>query len=196
VVVADTVALPLAPETPAGAYRLQVALLESTTGLPLAESELPVHLASQAEPLVPALSEMAHTAGVSYGGELRLLGYTTQAEAGRLQVALYWWAERAVDTEYKFFVHLVREDDGAIVAQHDAMPRGWSYPTDLWGRGEVFVEHISLDLTQAAPGPHHLAVGVYSVETGRLPAVDRDGRRLLNDQAELGIMESGVRSKE
>ena len=189
VVVADSVALPLAPETPAGAYRLQVVVSEEATGIALAQAELPVQLAARPEPLVPALSEMAHPAGISYGGELRLLGYTTSIEESRLHVALYWLAEQAIHTQYKFFVHLVDDTDGTLAAQHDGMPRQWSYPTDVWGRGEVFVERITLDTSQAGPGPHHLAVGVYSVETGRLPALDRMGQRLPNDQAELGIGE-------
>ena len=191
VVVADRYALPLAPEMPAGAYRLRIVLLDETTGLPLAQSELPVQLGAEAEPLVPALAEMAQVAGVSYGGELRLLGYTTRAEGGQLHVDLYWLAERAPALKLKFFVHLVQDRDGAIVAQHDAMPRHWSYPTDLWNRGEVFVERIALDVSQAAPGPYHLAVGVYSVESGRLQALDRDGQRLPDDQGILGIGELG-----
>ena len=51
---------------------------------------------------------------------------------------------------------------------------------------------IALDVSQAGAAPHHLAVGVYSTETGRLPAVDRDGVRLPDDQAELGIGELGI----
>jgi hypothetical protein len=191
VVVADTYALPLASETPAGAYRLQIAVGDETTGIQIANAELPVQLQAEAEPLVPALAKMAHPAGVSYGGELRLLGYTTRTEAKNLEIELYWLAERAIYTKYKFFVHLIRSADGTMTAQHDGMPRHWSYPTTLWGRGEVFVEWIALDISTAVPGPHHLAVGVYSVETGRLAAMDRKGQRLPNDQVELGIGKLG-----
>jgi hypothetical protein len=194
VVVADSYALPLDPETPGGAYRLQIAVGEEATGIQIAEAELPVQLQAEAEPLVPALAQMAHPAGVSYGDELRLLGYTTRAKAGELEIDLYWLAERAIYTKYKFFVHLIRSADGTLTAQHDGMPRHWSYPTTLWGRGEVFIEQIVLDISSAAPGPHHLAVGVYSVETGRLAAMDREGQRLPDDQVELGVGE--LKSKE
>jgi hypothetical protein len=190
VVVGDSYALPLDPATPAGAYRLQIAVSQEATGIQIAEGELPVQLQAEAEPLVPALTEMAHPAGVSYGGELRLLGVSTRAEGGQLYVDLYWLAERAMYTKYKFFAHLIRGPaggGGARVAQYDGMPRNWSYPTDMWGRGEVFIERIALDVSTAEPGPHYLAVGVYAVERGRLAAMDRAGARLPNDQVELGV---------
>jgi hypothetical protein len=187
VLVADAYALALDPGTPAGVYRLQLTLTDANTGLPIANAELPVQLGAEPEPLVPALTEMARPAGVSYGGELRLLGYTTRAEPDKLHLDLYWLAERAIYAKYKFFVHLKDDVTGAMIAQHDGMPRHWSYPTDLWGRGEVYIERIELDTLNAVPGPRHLAVGVYSAETGRLPALGRDGIRLLDDQALLEV---------
>ena len=76
-----------------------------------------------------------------------------------------------------------------MVAQHDGMPRNWSYPTSMWDRREVFIERITLDAPEGERGPYRLAVGVYSVETGRLEAVDIDGQRLSDDQVLLGIGE-------
>jgi hypothetical protein len=155
----------------------------------LATTEVPVLVEDEVQPLVPALAEMQHPAGVTYGGELSLLGYDVAPEGGQLQVALYWQALTAMELKYKFFVHLLNAGDGARVAQHDGMPRNWSYPTSLWGRGEVFIERITLDIPDGERGPFRLAVGVYSVETGRLAAVGEEGERLVNDQAILDVFE-------
>ena len=55
-----------------------------------------------------------------------------------------------------------------MIAQHDGMPRNWSYPTSLWGRREGYIERITLDGPGSERGPFRLAVGVYSAEAGRL----------------------------
>ena len=209
VVVADSYALPIDAVLPAGAYTLQIAVLDA--GSQVALGEHPIQLQGEAQPLTPGLQEMQHTAGVTYGGEMRLLGYDVTREDGRLHVALYWQALTAMDNRYKIFVHLLRESDGATVAQHDGMPRNWSYPTSLWGRREVFIERIALDLPEdaalelpesaapdlpeVAPNPYRLAVGVYSVETGRLAAVGGSGERLPDDQAEFGSRDWGLGQK-
>jgi hypothetical protein len=191
VVVGETYLLPLDPSTPPGDYQLQVTLSVAGKGGAVASGELPVQLPPQAAPLVPALDEMAQPVGVSFGGELRLLGLSAAREGGTLRLDLYWLAERAPEDKYKFFVHLVHTPDGSMTAQYDGMPRGWSYPTDLWGRGEVYREQVELDVSQAPRGPHHLALGVYGAETGRLAAVGQDGERLPDDQAMVGIGELG-----
>ena len=187
VVVADQYALPIDAALPAGAYALQIALFDGETQA--ATAEWPIQLEGEAQPLVPALEGMQHRAGVTYGGEMRLLGYDLAREGGRLHVALYWQALTAMQNRYKIFVHLLHPAVGPgsdeIVAQHDGMPRNWSYPTSLWGRREVFIEHVALDLPEDAGHAYHLAVGVYAEETGRLAAVDVDGQRLPDDQAIL-----------
>jgi hypothetical protein len=187
VVVADLYALPIDAALPAGAYRLRIAVLDGETERAAAEHA--IQLGSEAQPLVPALAGMSHPAGVTYGDEMRLLGYDLAREGGRLQVALYWQAMTAIHDQYKIFVHLLREavgpSDGAIVGQHDGMPRDWSYPTSLWGRREVYIERITLDLPEGEDAAYRLAVGVYSDEAGRLAAVGVDGQRLPDDQAIL-----------
>jgi hypothetical protein len=184
VIIADQYALPLDPELPAGAYRLDIAVRDLASGANIAREQVPVQVGEQAQPLVPALAEMQYAAGVTYGGEMRLLGYDRTYEDGRVDVALYWQALTAIQDQYKVFVHLL-DEEGTIVAQHDGMPYNWAYPTSLWGRREVYIERISLDVLQAEEGAYRLAVGVYSVETGRLPAVDVDGQRVPGDQAVL-----------
>jgi hypothetical protein len=195
VIVADQYALPVAsaqpldPALPAGAYRLDIAVSDLGSGAQIAKDNVQVEMGEQAQPLVPALADMQHAAGVTYGGEMRLLGYDSAYEGGQMDVALYWQALTAIQHPYKIFAHL-QDEEGAIVAQHDGMPYNWAYPTSLWGRREVYIERISLDVPQAKAGPYRLAVGVYSAETGRLPAVDLDGQRLPGDQAVFEMEES------
>jgi len=84
------------------------------------------------------------------------------------------------------FAHLIRPADGSIVAQHDWMPRDWSYPTSMWDRWEIFVDRVSLDLAPVEPGAYRLAVGVYVPEGAPLPAVDAAGNSIPDGQATLG----------
>jgi hypothetical protein len=88
-------------------------------------------------------------------------------------------------TNYKVFVHLIHPDDGTIVAQQDAMPRGWSYPTSYWSRQEVFVDRLYVDIKGVAPGEYLLAMGLYRPDTGRLAAVDGTGNRVPEDRVFL-----------
>jgi hypothetical protein len=88
-------------------------------------------------------------------------------------------------TNYKVFVHLVRLDDGAIVAQQDTMPRGWSYPTSYWSRQETFIDRLELDISTVQPGEYGLALGVYKPELGRLAAVRGDGYRFPDDRVSV-----------
>jgi hypothetical protein len=193
-VFADQYALPIEPTLPAGQYLLSVVVQDVESGVELETVEYPIRVEGEAQPLVPALVEMEYAAGVTFGGEMWLLGYSAQQEGGRLEVALYWQALEAMEAKYKIFVHLLRAGEGMsldgaqgeIVAQHDGMPRDWSYPTSMWGRGEVYVERIGLDVSGVEAGAYRLAVGVYEPERERLVAIDGSGRRLPDDRAVLG----------
>jgi hypothetical protein len=65
-----------------------------------------------------------------------LHGYDLQSSVESLELTLYWQAEQRMDVSYKVFVHLIDPTTGAIVAQDDAVPRRWTYPTTWWERGE------------------------------------------------------------
>jgi hypothetical protein len=185
VVVADRYELPIDPALPAGEYTLSLTLVDAATGAALDVAQHPIRIEDASGPLVPALERMQHPEQITFGDEMRLLGYTPRPDGERLVVDLYWEALRAMDESYKVFVHLVRPSDGAIVAQHDAMPRNWSYPTSLWGRREVFVDPIALDVSGVQPGTYALAVGVYLPEGDRLPALDSGVQSLPDARAIL-----------
>ena len=191
VVVADRYLLPLPSQIPEGGYTLSITLLDTASRKEVETYSLPVEITGT-ELLVPALSDVQTPTEVTFGDELRLLGYTPKVKEGYLGLDMYWLALRAMDTDYKMFVHLVRPTDGVIVAQRDAMPRDWSYPTSLWSRGEVFRDSMSLDISNVPAGEYLLAVGVYDPVEGRLPAADAtgipipDGRAIMPTRIEVG----------
>jgi hypothetical protein len=78
-----------------------------------------------------------------------------------------------MEVAYKFFVHLLDVETGQLVAQVDAMPRDWTYPTTRWEKGEVIADEIVLAVSDAPPGTYRVVIGVYDPETGtRLPVAN------------------------
>ncbi|MCB8945191.1 MAG: hypothetical protein H6658_15705 [Ardenticatenaceae bacterium] len=123
---------------------------------------------------------------------LSLLAYQTQLDENQLRLTLYWRGEQRLTTDYKVFVHLFDPATGSPVAQDDAMPRQWQFPTSLWWPGEVISDVIGIPLVDVPAGEYGLAVGVYDAATGeRLVVVDgagqvvADGRLLLPEQLTL-----------
>jgi hypothetical protein len=112
-----------------------------------------------------------------FGDDLRLLGFQRQRDGQRLRLTLYWRSERRMETDYKIFVHVFDPATGVPVAQDDAMPHRWAYPTTFWGPGEVVDDLIPIPLAGIQPGAYGIAVGVYNPTTmERLPVMDGTGR--------------------
>jgi hypothetical protein len=191
VVVADRYAIPIEETLPAGKYELKARVVEVDSGQTAGTLLLEIDLGAVTGPFVPALQGLNVVANVTYGETIRLLGYTPHIEAGRLIVDMYWLALDVTDTDYKVFVHLVDPAGGATLVQVDTMPRNWSYPTSRWGRREVFVDRIMLDVSSVPAGAYQLAVGMYVPDGDRLPARDAqgtllpEGRALLNQRVEV-----------
>jgi hypothetical protein len=88
-------------------------------------------------------------------------------------LTLWWQAATAPAQDYKRFVHLYDPATEIIVAQDDAMPRAWAYPTTWWAAGEVVSETVTLDISAVPTGEYRLGVGWYDPATfDRLPAID------------------------
>jgi hypothetical protein len=177
VLVAERYALHLAPSLEGGAYTLVVDLPG------VGRVDAPVQLAARAEPLAAELPT-AHPSDVTFGEQMWLLGYAWDLPGEQAALDLCWQALDVMDTNYKIFVHLLNAK-GAIVAQVDTMPRGWSYPTTLWSRQELFCDRVLLDVRDVPPGRYRAALGVYRSETGRLPAFGSQGERIADDRAIL-----------
>jgi hypothetical protein len=112
-----------------------------------------------------------------FGDALRLLGYRIRSKGNRLLVTLHWRSEQRMAIDYKVFVHVFNPETNIPVAQDDAMPQRWRYPTTLWGPGEQIEDEIPIDIRGVAPGRYGVAVGVYDPQTmERLPVVDADGQ--------------------
>jgi hypothetical protein len=111
-----------------------------------------------------------------FGDDLRLLGFQERRDGQDLRLTLYWRSERRMETDYKIFVHVFDPATGILVAQDDAMPHRWAYPTSFWGPGEVVDDLIPISLAGVQPGTYGIAVGVYDPATmERLPVTDGTG---------------------
>jgi len=186
VAVRERYAIPLDPALSPGAYTLDVTVTDAGSGQELGTFDHSMEIGDVATPWTAALDGLQFPVRTTFGDQMRLLGYTPRQEGDRLTLTMYWQAVHTMQVDYKMFVHLVRPGDGTIAAQHDWMPRDWSYPTSLWDRWEIFVDQVSLDLVQVEPGPYRLAVGVYEPEGTSLRAVDAAGRSIPDGRAILG----------
>jgi hypothetical protein len=160
------------PHLPAGRYSLNVEVVGDGHPATLA------HITIESLPRTfEAPKQMDNSLDARFGEEVRLLGYDLVQLDGTLELALYWQATQHPEGYYKVFVHLLDPETGAIVAQHDAVPRDWTYPTNWWETGEVVSDKITLSMADVPPGEYRLAVGMYEPEGGeRLPISDNTGR--------------------
>ena len=165
------------PSFPAGPYTVTLALVDPATGA------LPGHPAVVGRVMVSpspcAFDVPPDVVGVNalFGDDLRLLGYRLRHAGDRLTLTLHWRGERRMEIAYKIFVHVFDPATGVPVAQDDAMPRRWAYPTTFWGPGEVVTDVIPISLEGVRAGTYGVAVGVYDPATmERLPVVDGAGQ--------------------
>ncbi len=122
---------------------------------------------------------------VSFGGQIKLWGYTLIQDDDKLSLEVAWAALTNPASDYKIFLHLFDPNSEQILAQLDTMPRGYAYPTSRWVAGEVVTETLTLDLTGVPPGRYRIALGWYDPASGdRLEALAEalnDGGVLLPD---------------
>ncbi len=127
---------------------------------------------------------------VSFGEQIKLLGYDEVVSGDQLNLVLHWQALVDGLDDYYQFAHLIDPVSGEILAQHDGMPRFETYPTSQWSAGEFVSDPAFIDLTDIPPGSYQIAIGLYQrlVEDScvdclrRLIAVDSDGNQLLDDR--------------
>jgi hypothetical protein len=182
----------VSPLVPAGDYTVTLDLLDAETGHSWGRS-----MAIQPVTVQPAMCNLATVpeakdVNALFGNELRLLEYELQREERRLNLTLYWRPERRIDTDYKVFVHVFDPATGIPVAQDDAMPRHWAYPTTYWWPAEAVDDRISISLDDVPAGSYGIAIGVYEPATGeRLSLLNNqeeliaDGRFILEETVEL-----------
>jgi hypothetical protein len=88
-----------------------------------------------------------------------------------LVLTLTWQTTQPIAEEYTVFVHVLTDDE-AKLAQRDAQPCGGECPTATWRPGEIVVDRHELALDgPAVSSIHHLAVGLYLLDTGERVAI-------------------------
>jgi hypothetical protein len=173
-------------EVPEGAYDLTVTLRQEN-GAPV-----PVETASGEPADALRLTSITHPPNVSrtpipvdhpldarFGGAdgpIGLRGYdapTRVAPGDAVRIALHWVAHARIATDYTVFVHLL-SPAGEVVAQDDAKPVYWFYPTTEWAPGDYVRDEHVVELPPDLPqGDYTIAVGLYDAETGERAEVGR-----------------------
>ncbi len=105
-----------------------------------------------------------HRQKADFGDEIALLGYdlsgTRLTPGDRLDVSVYWNAERVMTQTYQSFVHLVYPE-GQIWSQSDHLNPG-GFPTNLWPTERYIKDSHRLVLPPDLPaGEYSISVGIY-----------------------------------
>jgi hypothetical protein len=175
--------LDVPPSLPAGEYTVRLAVADSLTGDILGPSAVVGQVRVDEKSCDFDLPPNAGGVNALFGNDMRLLGYQLAREGTGVKLTLHWRSERLMDTDYKIFVHIFDPETGLRVAQDDAMPLRWAYPTTYWRLGDVVADEIPFSLEQAPPGRYRVLVGVYDPDTGkRLPVIDQAGQVQPDDQ--------------
>jgi hypothetical protein len=99
-------------------------------------------------------------------GHIQLVGYNTNVSPEELQVNLVWKSVKAVEKNWKVFVHIV-DPAGALLAQRDGFPGSGLRWTDTWQSGEYIVDNYLISLPGELEGrPVRIMIGMYDPDTG------------------------------
>jgi hypothetical protein len=170
-------ALPGLPALSAGVYDVTLALVDAEKGGILGQPVVVREVRVSEMPCTFPAPSGAVDVQALFGDALRLLGYRLQQGEGGLSLTLHWRSEQRMERDYKVFVHVFDPATGVPVAQDDAMPLRWTYPTTLWGAGEVVMDVVPISLREVPAGSYGVAIGVYDpASMERLPVVDANGQ--------------------
>lgn len=121
---------------------------------------------------------------------VQLLGYTfsdAHVSPGQtLDVTLYWRPREVPEEDYTVFVHLV-DEEGQLVAQHDARPGRGRFPTATWRPGQLIADRHPLEIPlNMTPGDYTLIIGLYQLQNGER-AVMENGDNALQLSSSLVV---------
>ena len=168
-------------DLPQGMYDVVLQLSDPETGLAFGQEAVIDRVTVGSATCVLAVPEGAVGVNARFGDAMRLLGYRLDRMGGNVELTLYWRPERRMEADYKVFVHVFPPGTGIPVAQDDAMPLQWRYPTSYWSLDEMVTDVLSISMEQVPPGEYGVAVGVYDPATGeRLPVWDSSDNVLLD----------------
>lgn len=123
--------------------------------------------------IAPFTAKAATT--VVWQNSLQLTGFTANFDTETLLLDLYFQANEPTDQSAVIFIHVLDADTGQLVAQSDAVPHNWQYPTLAWAAGEAVLERRTLLLADLPAGRYDLMLGMVDQETGeRVTAVSNN----------------------
>ncbi|MEE9580052.1 MAG: hypothetical protein V3V74_01895, partial [Nitrosomonadaceae bacterium] len=147
------------------------------------------------QPPCPSIFERVFTppspevsTSINWDQKITLLGYdhpVIDSDSEVLSIPVYWQANSEMENSYLTYFHLVDPETGLINAQADVIPRGWSYPTYLWAKGEVVEDTVKISIENVLPGLYELRIGWFDEETGARLIPDADKLQLLPDGSTL-----------
>lgn len=128
---------------------------------------------------------------VTLADELVLLGYDQPLyDNTSLSITIYWQTRVESAQPAKYFFHVV-DQAGMLVAQADAVPRNWGYPTNEWAAGEIVSDTITVDFADQPPATYALSVGMVDLTTlERIEATYPSGEAVPNGAIPLGTVDT------
>ncbi len=131
------------------------------------------------------------SANIVLADELILLGYDIpQHDNQTLSITVYWQTQVESAQPAKYFFHVIDETD-TIVAQADAVPRNWGYPTNEWAAGEVVSDTITVDFIDQPAATYKLSIGLVDLNTlERLEAKLTSGEIVPDGVISLGTVDT------
>lgn len=123
--------------------------------------------------------------GVVYGGEIDLLGYTSQADPVQpgqaFTVTLYLRARQPLATDYALALHVLGRGGVAEVSKLDTWPGGGNGATTQWTPGVIYADTYTLQVAESAAWPSvlWLAVDMWADDPAQpLPLTTAEGAPL------------------
>ncbi len=160
-IVRDQIRLVVPPQLPSGLYTLEAEPGDQTITFANVQVNAPERHFSL--PLIETPTD------VTWDSLARLVGYSIHRSATGntepIHVELVWEVLGTANTSLRSFVHL-QNDAGALIAQDDSIPVGWTRPTTGWLAGEYIVDDHMLSLpADIQLGTYRLFMGVYDPVT-------------------------------
>ncbi|RME50343.1 MAG: hypothetical protein D6790_21370 [Caldilineae bacterium] len=171
--------IPIEPETPPVAVKLEVGLYDLRSGARLGEVFLPeyVHVRSAAPRPRDAIP---YPLDAEFANGVRLLGYEWNKEEGQPTLVLFWETSQSLVQDLQIFMHVL-DEDGAMIAQEDGPPLRGMYPTSRWLPGQTIVDSHALPASLVVQ-PHVIKLGLYDLASGqRVPVRHADGSPWAED---------------
>ena len=118
------------------------------------------------------------------GEHIRLLDASIKQNDSGSTLMLRWQALGTPPEDYTTFVHIL-DANGQLIGQADGPTLNGDYPTNWWSPNEIIIDTRPLLLP---PEADRVTMGLYRLADGaRLPIIDQNGQRVLNDEIVLPV---------